>query len=255
MLTILSPAKSLDFQTPPTTKKYSQPQFLEQAAELVAKLRHLSENELRELMSISDKLSKLNKERYANWTTPFSLENAKQACLAFTGDVYTGLQADDFSTKDFEYAQDHLRILSGLYGILRPLDLMQAYRLEMGTKPNTKFSVNLPLFWKELVTTALNKELAKAKEKVLVNLASNEYFAAVDQSALKYPVITPVFKDWKNGQYKIISFFAKKARGMMARYMVMKRVACASDLKNFDWDGYAFTPEQSTETTYLFLRR
>ncbi len=254
MLIVISPAKTLDYDTPPVTRTATQPDFLEHSQELIEQLRDLTPAEIGKLMSISDKLSGLNAARYEAFQTPFTPENAKQAVLAFKGDVYTGLDAETLDKKGFEFAQKHLRILSGLYGLLRPLDLMQAYRLEMGTKfANTRGS-NLYTFWGEIITDALNKELASQKDNVLINLASNEYFKAVKPKLLDGDIITPVFKDLKNGQYKIISFYAKKARGLMTRYIIDKQVSQPADLKAFNYGGYGFNSEMSDNKNWVFTR-
>jgi cytoplasmic iron level regulating protein YaaA (DUF328/UPF0246 family) len=206
------------------------------------------------LMKISDKLAGLNADRYAQWSTPFNADNAKQAVLAFNGDVYIGLQAQTFEQQDFDFAQQHLRILSGLYGLLKPLDLMQAYRLEMGTKLATSRGKNLYEFWGDIITTKLNKDLAAQGDNVLINLASNEYFKAVKPRNLDGMIVNPVFKDEKNGEYKIISFYAKKARGLMARYIIKNRLDDVSQLRNFDLEGYSFSAALSTPEQPVFVR-
>ena len=254
MLMLISPAKTLDFDTPPVTEKASQPDFLDQSRELLAVLRDLAPQDLSALMGISDKLGQLNYDRFQQWHTPFTPDNAKQAALAFKGDVYTGLEAEQFNAKDFDFAQKHLRILSGLYGILRPLDLIQPYRLEMGTKLTNPRGDNLYQFWGERLTHALNSELADMKNPVVINLASNEYFKSVQPKGLQAPLITPVFKDWKNGQYKIISFYAKKARGLMAAYAIRHRLQRAEDLKAFDSDGYVYNSTLSSDKQWVFTR-
>ncbi len=213
MLTVISPAKTLDFDTPPTTRKATQPQFLEQAGELVEDARGMSPEEIRELMGVSENIAELNYNRFLNWGTPLSLDNAKQSVLAFKGDVYTGLEAETLTTAQLNFAQKHLCILSGLYGLLRPLDLMQPYRLEMGLKFANRGGKNLYEFWGDDITRALNGQIRKSGSPVLVNLASNEYFKAVKAGALDAEIITPVFKDLKGDKYRVISFFAKKARG------------------------------------------
>ncbi|HSG92336.1 MAG TPA: peroxide stress protein YaaA, partial [Methylotenera sp.] len=244
MLTVISPAKTLDFETPATTEQYSQPAFLKQSQQLIDGLKKLSVQEVASLMSISDKLAGLNVARYQEWQQPFTTSNAKQAVLAFKGDVYTGLDADTLDQKGLDFAQAHLRILSGLYGVLKPLDLMQAYRLEMGTKFAVKGGKDLYSFWGKQIREALENDPA-FKDKVLVNLASNEYFKAVDAKQLDATIITPVFKDWKNGQYKMISFYAKKARGLMSRFIIDKQIDKPEALKDFDYQGYQFSPEMS----------
>lgn len=255
MLIVLSPAKSLDYETPPVTDLHTQPDFLKHSAELIEVLKPYSPQQIAELMGVSDAIASLNVARYASWTPTFTPKNAKQAVLAFNGDVYEGLDAPSMNKKQLDYTQSHVRILSGLYGLLRPLDLMQPYRLEMGTKLKNPRGKDLYAFWGETITNALNEELAKQKSAVLVNLASEEYFKSVKPKLLKAPVITPVFEDWKNGKYKIISFFAKRARGLMTRYAAEKGIRQAEKLKDFDVDGYAFEPKASTETTWVFRRR
>lgn len=254
MLTLVSPAKTLDYESPLTTQVYSQPRFTSQAQELIATLRGLSVQDIADLMKLSDKLAGLNVARYESWQGEHSQDNARQAILAFKGDVYTGLDAASFSAADFEFAQQHLRILSGLYGVLRPLDLLQPYRLEMGTRLKNTRGDNLYQFWGELITEALNEELVARESAVVINLASNEYFKAVKPKALQARLITPVFKDLKNGQYKIISFYAKKARGLMSRYLIQNRIDTPEALQRFDLEGYYFSAEQSQGDTWVFLR-
>ena len=254
MLIVVSPAKTLDYDTPPATKTFSQPDFLKQSETLIKQLRKLSPDRIGSLMKISDKLSQLNAARFEAWQQPFTPDNAKQAVLAFKGDVYTGLDAESLTEKQFRFAQRHLRILSGLYGLLRPLDLMQAYRLEMGTKFVNKAGKDLYAFWGDRITEKLNEEISVQKDNVLVNLASNEYFKSVKPGLLKGQVITPVFKDWKNGQYKIISFYAKKARGLMCRYAIDNNITRVEKLKGFDYEGYACNESMSSETEWVFIR-
>ncbi len=254
MIIVLSPAKTLDYDTPAHVPTYSQPDMLPQAQELIDQLRQVSPQDLATLMKLSDKLAALNVARYGSWQQPFTPDNAKQAVLAFKGDVYTGLDAENLSAEDLAWAQDHLRILSGLYGLLRPLDLMQAYRLEMGTKFANHKGKDLYQFWDQQITEALNSELTTDSAPVLVNLASNEYFKSVKTKQLEADVITPVFKDQKNGQYKVISFFAKKARGLMARWAIQQRLTDVEALKTFTDAGYYFSPEQSKAKEWVFLR-
>ena len=254
MLMVISPAKTLDYDTPPTTQRFTQPEHLDDAQVLIEQLRTLSPVQIGELMHLSDKLAALNVARYGSWTPSFTPANAKQALLAFKGDVYTGLNATDFSEQDFDYAQRHLRILSGLYGLLRPLDLMQPYRLEMGTKLANSRGKDLYAFWGERISGWLNQALREQGDDVLLNLASNEYFGAVKRSALSARVIDVDFKDLKNGQYKIISFYAKKARGLMARYVIKQRIERPEQLLAFDYGGYRYSPEQSREDHLVFLR-
>lgn len=254
MLTLISPAKTLDFETPPGTRKHTQPGFLEQSEALVAEARELSPGDIRELMGVSETIADLSCRRFHNWATPFSLDNAKQAVLAFRGDVYTGLDADSLDTKQLAFAQQHLRILSGLYGLLRPLDLMQPYRLEMGLKFANRGGANLYQFWGDRITRELDSQLAKSGSKVLVNLASNEYFKAIQPRALDADIITPQFKDWKNGKYKIVSFYAKKARGQMARFIVERQLNDADGLLAFDSEGYRYNKKESGPREPVFTR-
>lgn len=253
MLMIISPAKTLDYESPLATETHTQPDFLDDACELIDQLKTLEPHQVSNLMSISDKLGQLNAERFRAWHTPFTPENARQCVLAFKGDVYAGLDAESFSEDDFSFAQKHLRILSGLYGLLKPLDLMQPYRLEMGTRFENKRGKDLYAFWGSQITEALNQQLAD-DDKVLVNLASNEYFKSVKKKNLDARLITPQFKDWKNGQYKMISFYAKKARGLMCRYAIQNRITDAEHLKGFNLDGYYFSEDQSDNNNWVFLR-
>lgn len=253
MLIVLSPAKSLDLYTPPTTKLHTTPDFIDHSAQLIEVLRGYSPAQVGELMDISDALSVLNVARYASWTPDHSQE--RQAVMSFDGDVYTGLEARKFTKKQLEWVQSHVRILSGLYGVLRPLDQMHPYRLEMGTRLANPRGKDLYTFWGELVTRKLNELIAQNGDKALVNLASEEYFRVVKPKLLEVPVITPVFEDWKNGKYKIISFFAKRARGMMARYAAVKGIRDPKALKRFDVDGYAFDASVSTDREWVFRRR
>ena len=257
MLVVVSPAKSLDFENHPKTRKFSQPEFLKESRELIKDLRRLEPADLSKLMNISQKLANENHQRFANWHTPFNLKNAKQAIFAFKGDVYLGLQAEEFSVADLKFAQDHLRILSGLYGILRPLDLIQAYRLEMGRKFPSSSAQNLYDFWGDKLTRKINKEFDSrtANTKALVNLASNEYFNSINKNLLDAEVITPVFKDWSNGKYRIISFFAKKARGQMAAHIIKNRLEDPESLINFAAGGYRFDQEASSDSKLVFKRK
>lgn len=252
---LLSPAKSLDFTTPPQTATHSLPDFLDESQALIKTLRKHSPAAIAKLMDISDPLALLNFQRYADWQLPFSPANAKQAVLAFDGDVYDGLAAKTMSAADLDFAQQHLGILSGLYGLLRPLDLIQPYRLEMGTKLATRRGKDLYAFWGERLASAINARLAGQPQAELVNLASEEYFKAAREKKLKARVIQPVFEDWKDGRYKIISFYAKKARGLMARYAITRRLQQAEGLKDFDLDDYAFAPEVSDDQRWVFRRR
>lgn len=254
MLSVISPAKTLDFETSPTTDIYTQPDYLAQSQELIEILRDYSPQRLAELMGISDKLAGLNVARYAEWSPPFDLGNAKQAAQAFQGDVYVGLEASAFSEQDNAFAQDHLRILSGLYGMLRPLDLIQPYRLEMGIRLANHAGKDLYSFWKDRLTGELNEAIKQSGSHALINLASNEYFKVIDTKRLEARVITPVFKDAKNGQYKIISFYAKKARGLMSAWLIRHRINDPEQLSAFDVAGYRFNDAMSQGDTLVFTR-
>lgn len=253
MLTVISPAKTLDFDTPSQTDKHTKPRFLSQSQQLIEQLKKLSAQEIASLMKISDKLAGLNMARFQQWQTPFTTNNAKQAVLAFKGDVYTGLDAETLDEKDLEYAQQHLRILSGLYGILRPLDLMQPYRLEMGTPFQNIVGKGLYNFWGEQLQKSLEADPGLS-DGVLINLASNEYFKVINAKKLNVNIITPIFKDWKNGQYKMISFYAKKARGLMSRYIIEQRINSPEQLKQFDSEGYRYNEEMSQGNDWVFIR-
>ncbi|WP_417666846.1 peroxide stress protein YaaA [Pseudidiomarina sp.] len=254
MLVVISPAKNLDYDSPLPTDKYSQPRMLERAQELVDRCQALSPQQLSELMKISDKLAGLNAARFTEWHTPFTTDNARPAIYAFDGDVYSGLAAEKLSDDAISYAQEHLRILSGLYGVLRPLDLMQPYRLEMGTKLDTARGHNLYEFWGDEITDMLNEDLDAIKSDLVINLASQEYFSSVQPKRLNARVITPVFKDEKNGQFKVISFWAKKARGMMARYIMTEQPKTVAELRQFNAGGYRFNADESTESELVFYR-
>ncbi len=254
MLTVISPAKTLDFDASAGTKIFTQPDFLEQSALLIEELRRRDPQQISALMAISDPLGELNHRRFMNWSTPFAPSNAKQALFAFRGDVYTGLDADSFSATDLTFAQKQLRILSGLYGVLRPLDLMQPYRLEMGTAlPNAR-GKNLYAFWGAQLTAALNRDIEQARAKVLINLASGEYFKAVHPKALAVEVITPIFKERKGDDYKIVSFFAKRARGLMAAYIVKNRLRHSAALQQFALAGYRYNAQLSSGNDWVFTR-
>jgi len=255
MIVVISPAKTLDFETPPVTESYSQPDFLPQSSQLIDELRELDPVKVSALMKISDKLGSLNYGRFQDWQPPFNADNAKQAVLAFKGDVYTGLDAEQLSADDLQYAQNHLRILSGLYGLLRPLDLIQPYRLEMGTPFANQKGKNLYEFWGSTITEAMNDALLNEGSNTLVNLASNEYFKSLQVKNLKANIITPVFKDFKGDKYKIISFFAKKARGMMTRYIIENRIEKPEGIKQFDVDGYTFSESMSSANEWVFIRK
>ena len=252
MKIVISPAKSLDFETKLPSRKHTQPAFLSQSETVHQTLKEKSPKELMGLMDISDKLADLNWQRNQEWATPFTAKNARPAMYAFNGDVYTGLDAYTIPTAKLNKLQDTLRILSGLYGLLKPLDLIQAYRLEMGTQMAIGDKKNLYEFWKKEITEALNSELKEGE--LFVNLASKEYFDAVDAKALKVPVITPEFKDYKDGELRMVSFFAKKARGMMVRYIIDKNVKTLKGLKGFNYDGYNFDPKLSKGNTLVFTR-
>jgi cytoplasmic iron level regulating protein YaaA (DUF328/UPF0246 family) len=254
MLTVISPAKTLDFDSPPTTRKATQPLLIQRTEELVEDARALSPDDIRELMGVSEKLAELNHERFMNWSRPFTLENAKQSLLAFKGDVYSGLQAETLTTAQLNFAQKHLCILSGLYGLLRPLDLMQPYRLEMGLKFANRGGKNLYAFWGDDITRALNSQIRKSGSPVLVNLASNEYFKSVQPGGLDAEIITPVFKDLKGDKFRVISFFAKKARGQMARYIIEQELDDPAGLKKFRVDGYRYNRAESTARELVFTR-
>ncbi len=253
MLLVISPAKTLDFSAS-TIQKHSLPRALNKSEALINLLRKKSADDLKSLMSISDKIAALNLERYQQYETPFTEKNAKQALLAFKGDVYTGLSAEDFDTKDFDFAQKHLRILSGLYGLLRPLDLMQAYRLEMGTKLPNPEGKNLYDFWGTQITELLNADLAEQKSNILINLASKEYFKAIQLPSLNADVYDVNFKEKRNGKYKIISFSAKKARGMMCNFVIKNKIKKPAHLKAFDYDDYLFNESLSSEREFIFTR-
>ncbi len=254
MLILLSPAKTLDMETPARLANPSQPGFMDDSAALVTSLKRYSKNKLGELMSISEALAELNATRFKTWEPPFDVDNARPAIQAFRGDVYVGLDADTLKKSDLQFAQEHLRILSGLYGVLKPLDLIQAYRLEMGTALKTRRGKNLYEFWGDRITLHLNEELNEMKTGVVVNLASNEYFKSVQPKQLVAPLVSPVFKDEKNGNYKIISFFAKKARGAMARHLIQGRAKNIEAVHEFTALGYEYAPEVSSAGQPVFLR-
>ena len=254
MITVISPAKNLDYDTVLPTSKHTQAKMLDDSQTLINDLSTFSPQDVSKLMGISDKLGILNFERYQTWQLPFDKNNARQALFAFKGDVYTGMDAYSFDKDDIEFAQKNLRILSGLYGLLRPLDLIQPYRLEMGTKLENDRGKNLYEFWHDKITNALNKELSRADKPLLVNLASNGYFKSINTQKLNADIITPVFKDMKNGKYKIISFFAKKARGLMSAYIIKNKISETKQLKKFDSAGYRYNDAMSTANELVFLR-
>jgi len=254
MLVVISPAKTLDFESSPRTQMSSMPLFLDDSELLVNALKEYSPADLASLMHLSDKLAVLNSTRYENWSRPFSLKNAKQAVLAFKGDVYTGLDAENLSEPEDSFAQAHLRILSGLYGVIKPFDLIQPYRLEMGTKLGTQRGKDLYAFWGNKITDSLNADLDSSQTDTLVNLASNEYFKSIKTKQLKAKIITPVFKDEKNGKYKVISFYAKKARGLMVRFIVQNNIQAPEQIKQFNVGGYSFNKAMSSDKDWVFTR-
>src|SRR5450830_2022002 len=253
MLIVLSPAKSLDLETPPTTSLHSTPDFLDHSAQLIERMRQFSPAEVGSLMGISDALSALNVARYASWTPQPS--DARQAIMAFNGDVYAGFEARTLQPGQLDYTQSRVRILSGLYGLLRPLDLIHPHRLEMGTRLKNPRGKDLYAFWGDLITEALNGAVAEQGARHLVNCASEEYFKSVRRAKLAVPVITPVFEEWKNGKYKIISFYAKRARGLLARYAADHGIVEPEQLKAFDVDGYGYDAQASNDTTWVFRRK
>jgi uncharacterized protein len=255
MIIVLSPAKSLDYESALSWKTSTQPAFLEHSEELVGLLQKKSPAELSSLMSISDQLAALNVARYADWTREYSVPQGRQAAFAFNGDVYDGLDARTLDRAGINWLQSHVRVLSGLYGVLRPLDLMLPYRLEMGTRLANPRGKDLYAFWGDIPARALNDAFENDSKPVLVNLASDEYFKAVRRPVLKADVIQPVFQDWKGGQYKVISFFAKRARGLMARYAAQQRITDAGALRGFAVDGYALDEGASTAGKWIFRRR
>lgn len=254
MLIVISPAKSLDFDTAAPTSEYSMPEMLDDSEKLVSRLKKMNPKKLSDLMGISASLGQLNYERYQTWHQPFTPENAKQAVLAFSGDVYQGLDANTLSEEHLLKLQSKLRILSGLYGVLKPLDLIQPYRLEMGTKLKYQRSDDLYAYWKKKITPKVKEALAESGSNVLVNLASNEYYKSIDTKKLGAEIVTPAFKDLKNGEYKMISFFAKKARGLMTRFIVENNIEKVEDLQAFDAEGYVFNPRLSKPGSPVFTR-
>ena len=255
MLIVVSPAKKLDYDTLAKTKKTTTPDFLDHSQILIDRLREFSALDIAELMHLSMKLAELNFDRYEDWSLPLSTENAKQAMFAFKGDVYTGLDAESFSAADISFAQKHFRMLSGLYGLLRPLDLMFPYRLEMGTKLDTERGKNLYEFWGSIITDAINKQLKSSKSKNLINLASNEYFKSVKTKDINGEIITPAFKEYKNGEYKMIGIYAKRARGLLSRYIIQNQLSNPEDIKDFDLEGYKFNSKASKDNNWVFTRR
>jgi len=254
MVIVISPAKTLNFDIQPQTEIFSQPDFTNESAGLIEVLRKYSPSRLQKLMSINSNLAQLNASRFMDWTLPFSPENAKQAILVFKGEVYNGLKADTLTESDLEYSQNHLRILSGLYGALRPLDLMQPYRLEMGTKLKVKTKKDLYQYWGLKLTEHVNALMESTNQKYLINLASNEYFKSLDPKKLKAEIITPTFKDYKNGTYKFLTVYGKKARGMMARFIIKNRIEEVEKLKLFEEDGYYYNDQLSQGNNWVFTR-
>ena len=255
MIIVLSPAKTLDYDFE-VNKKYSVPSFLGQSSKLISQLKQKEPKDIASLMGLSDKLASLNYDRYQSWTASKKASNdSKPSMLVFKGDVYQGLQAEDLTNRELDFAQKHIRILSGLYGILRPLDLMKPYRLEMGTKLETSKGKNLYEFWGNKIQKNVLEELKKQKSDLLINLASKEYFSVLGKVPEDINVVSPTFKDYKNGKYKIISFYAKKARGLMARWIIQNKVKDFEDLANFNVDGYKYSKAESTATTPVFLRK
>lgn len=254
MLIIISPAKTLDYESELITTAHTHPRLLNDSAELIEDCQKLSASQLASLMKISDKLAQLNAERFRDWDSDFDLPRARQALFAFKGDVYSGLDARSFSLQDVNFAQQHLRMLSGLYGLLRPLDLMLPYRLEMGTKLKNARGTDLYQFWGDKITTLLQQDLNAQDDDILINLASDEYYKSVNEKALDARIIKPVFLDQKNGQYKIISFYAKKARGLMSRFIIQQGLDQVEQLKAFNTDGYYFDSDNSNEYELVFKR-
>jgi len=254
MITLLSPSKKLNFEPQNMIDNYTQCEFIKSAEILANKAKDLTESDLKELMDISDKLAQLNRERFDRWSLPFNSSNAKQAILTFDGGVYSGLQANTFSNKDFSFAQDHLRILSGLYGILKPLDLIQPYRLEMGVSFQNPRGKNLYDFWKQSITDNLNSILEQYPSPVIVNCASIEYFSAIDLSKLKGSILSIVFKEYRNGELKFISFNAKKARGLMTQYIIKNKINNHTDIKDFNYEDYKLDSKLSEDSTFVFTR-
>ncbi|MDF7679875.1 peroxide stress protein YaaA [Enterobacteriaceae bacterium ESL0689] len=253
MLTVISPAKTLDYQSPLATTHYTQPELLAYSQQLVNIVRQFTAPQLASLMGISDRLADLNAVRFHDWQPDFTLHNARQAILAYAGEVYIGLQASTFDDADFAFAQQHLRIFSGLYGVLRPLDLIQPYRLDINTKLETPVG-NLYQFWGEVITDKLNQALKAQGDDVVINLANNEYFHSVDLDKLQGRVIKPVFLDQKNGEFKVITVYAKKARGMMTRYIIKNRLTRPEQLADFDTEGYFFDPDAQAPGEMIFKR-
>ena len=254
MISVISPAKKLNFTAASPINAFTQCNFLDDSKKLVEQAKDYSFDDIMKLMSVSENIANLTVQRFQDWKLPFDDQNAKQAALAFNGDTYTGLEVESFSQDDFDYSQDHLRILSGLYGLLRPLDLIQPYRLEMGTKMNNSMGKNLYEFWGTKISDQLNKDLNNHESKYIINCASDEYFKVIDLQSLNVPIIKPIFKDVKNGVPKVISFFAKRARGMMSKYIIKNRVQSINDLHSFNDKGYEFQPDQSDNHELVYIR-
>jgi len=254
MITILSPAKTLDFNRDYKIEKYTEPLFKKEAFQLIKELRRYSPEELSGLMKINQELSELNFFRNMEFDIDHNLSNAKQAALTFHGAVYQGLRAEGFNEEQFDYAQEHLRILSGLYGVLRPLDIIQAFRLEMGIKLKNRKGKDLYDFWKVKITDYFNKEMISQKNQTLINLASNEYFTAIDTKNFNGNIITPVFKEYKQGKYKVIAIYAKRARGLMAKYIIENKIDSVEGLKGFEEEGYVFEEGMSNDRELIFTR-
>ena len=254
MISVISPAKKLNFNAASPIKAFTQCNFLDDSKKLVEQAKDYSFDDIMKLMSVSENIANLTVQRFQDWKLPFDDQNAKQAALAFNGDTYTGLEVESFSQDDFDYSQDHLRILSGLYGLLRPLDLIQPYRLEMGTKMNNSMGKNLYEFWGTKISDQLNKDLNNHESKYIINCASDEYFKVIDLQSLNVPIIKPIFKDVKNGVPKVISFFAKRARGMMSKYIIKNRVQSINELHSFNDKGYEFQPDQSDNHELVYIR-
>jgi len=255
MLIVISPAKTLDYETQAVTKKHSTPDYLSHSQQLINRVRQYSELDIAEIMNVSLKIAALNFERFEKWHVPFTAKNAKPAVLAFKGEVYTGLQAETLSAADFTFAQKHLRILSGLYGLLKPLDLMQAYRLEMGRKIENDRGKNLYEFWGDIITDGLNQQLKKNRSDKLINLASTEYFKSVRPKKLDADIITPTFKDYKNGEYKMLGVYAKRARGTLSRFIIQNKLKDVEHIKDFAEDGYQYNASLSTNNEWVFTRK
>tara|TARA_B100000768_G_C11204112_1_gene343045 strand:- start:62 stop:835 length:774 start_codon:yes stop_codon:yes gene_type:complete len=255
MLAIISPAKTLDFKSPLATEKFTLPDFAKESQELIKTLRSYDPAAISNLMGISDKLAALNHERYRQWDVGASADKARPAILAFKGDVYVGLDAPTMQARDFTWAQKHLRVLSGLHGLLKPLDRIQPYRLEMGTRLPTSKGANLYEFWDNKVTDAVNQGLAEQQHKVLINLASNEYYKSINTNKIDGRIITINFKEWRREAYRFVSFSAKKARGLMSRYMINERITAPNNLKYFDWEGYGFNQKLSSDDEWIFTRK